>query len=119
MGRLSYCVPNSNEYDGACGLFARARSRGAATRAFPDEANIVAEYSLRSRARGMQDNKIKRGGSEFVVCVGDSEILKCASQREAENAIRRAEGKTSRRWHVPPSPERALSYFRNSYRDSD
>lgn len=67
----------------------------------------------------MQDYKIKRAGREFVVYVGDSRILKCASRREAENAIRNANGETSRRWSLPPSLERALNYFRNASRDSD
>lgn len=68
---------------------------------------------------GMQDYKIKRAGSEFVVYVGDSQILKCATRREAKNAILSALGESSRRWYVPPSVERALKYFRSASRDSD
>jgi hypothetical protein len=67
----------------------------------------------------MQDYKIKRAGREFVVYVGDSRILKCASRREAENAIRNARGETARRWHVALGLERALNYFRNTSRASD
>ncbi|MEH2511243.1 type VI protein secretion system component VasF [Nitrobacteraceae bacterium AZCC 1564] len=42
----------------------------------------------------MQGYKIKRAGREFVVYVGDSEILKCATKREAQKAISYA-------WHGP------------------
>lgn len=67
----------------------------------------------------MQDYKIKRAGREFVVYVGDSQILKCATRREAVNAILTANGETSRRWYMPPGLARALSYIRNTSRDSD
>jgi hypothetical protein len=67
----------------------------------------------------MQDYKIKRAGREFVVYVGDSQILKCATRREAENAILNARGETSRRWSIPPSLERALDYFRSMSRNPD
>lgn len=79
---------------------------------------MVAGYFLRRQGLGMQDYKIKRAGREFVVYVGDSQILKCASRREAENAIRNANGEPSRRWYIPTGLERALTYFRNASRDS-
>ncbi|WP_424630157.1 hypothetical protein [Bradyrhizobium sp. SYSU BS000235] len=81
--------------------------------------NIVAEYFLRRQGLGMQDYKIKRAGNEFVVYVGDSQVLKCASRREAEHAIRNASGDAARRWYVPPGLVRALNYFRNASRDTD
>jgi hypothetical protein len=67
----------------------------------------------------MQDYKIKRAGREFVVYVGDSQILKCATRREAMSAIRAAKGEPERRWYVPLRLDRALSYFRNMSRSTD
>lgn len=67
----------------------------------------------------MQDYKIKRAGREFVVLVGDSQILKCATRREAMNAILAAKGEPSRRWYMPLGLERALSYIRDMSRNSN
>lgn len=67
----------------------------------------------------MKDYKIKRAGREFVVYVGDSQILKCATRREAMNAIRAAKGEPERPWYVSLSLDHALSYFRNMSRSPD
>ncbi len=67
----------------------------------------------------MQDYKIKRAGSEFVVYVGDSKILKCATRREAKNAILNAKGETARPRYMPSGLERALSYLRSTSSDMD
>jgi hypothetical protein len=42
----------------------------------------------------MQKYKIKRAGREFVVYVGDDQVLRCATRREAKSVIASATGKS-------------------------